>query len=74
MKYAEKDSYTIELSSNTRSLDNSYSAVFGNIRSVDAKSQINAEKLNSKGESDVVKGASGREYEDKCDGICILHI
>ncbi len=58
-----KDSYTIELSSNTRSLDNSYSAVFGNIRSVDAKSQINAKKLNSKGESDVVKALQGENMK-----------
>lgn len=58
-----KDSYTIELSSNTRSLDNSYSAIFGNIRSVDAKSQINAKKLNSKGESDVVKALQGENMK-----------
>ena len=58
-----KDSYTIELSSNITSLDNSYSAVFGNIRSVDAKSQINAKKLNSKGESDVVKALQGENMK-----------
>ncbi|MFQ8902873.1 MAG: hypothetical protein ACLR7D_14410 [Lachnospira eligens] len=62
-----KDSYTIELPGNTRSLDNSYSAVFGNIRSVDAKSQINAKKLNSKGESDVVKALQGENMKIKCD-------
>ena len=56
-----KDSYTIELSSNITSLDNSYSAVFGNIRS--AKSQINAKKLNSKGESDVVKALQGENMK-----------
>ena len=58
-----KYSYTIELSSNITSLDNSYSAVFGNIRSVDAKSQINAKKLNSKGESDVVKALQGENMK-----------
>ena len=58
-----KDSYMIELSSNITSLDNSYSAVFGNIRSVDAKSQINAKKLNSKGESDVVKALQGENMK-----------
>ena len=40
-----------------------YSAVFGNIRSVDAKSQINAKKLNSKGESDVVKALQGENMK-----------
>ncbi|MFQ7394262.1 MAG: hypothetical protein ACLRMX_03400 [Lachnospira eligens] len=52
------------------SLDNSYSAVF-EYKECGRKSQINAKKLNSKGESDVAK-ALRREYEDKCDGICIL--
>ena len=67
-----KDSYTIGVKQHN-SLDNSYSAVFSNI-SVDAKSQINAKKLNSKGESDVVKALPGREYEDKCDGIYVFCI
>ena len=68
-----KDSYTIELSSNITSLDNSYSAVFGNIRSVDAKSQINAKKLNSKGESDVVKALQGENMKINVMVFCIFN-
>lgn len=47
----ETGNYVIELSSNQFDLKDSYSAVYGNIKSVDEKAQISAKKINSTGES-----------------------
>lgn len=51
----EKGYYTLELSSNHSDLEESYSNVYGNIKSVDGRAQISSKKINSTGESEVMK-------------------
>lgn len=48
-----KQEYVIELGSNNGELDKTYSAVYGNIKSVDSDAVINATKINSTGESTI---------------------
>lgn len=48
-----KQEYVIELGSDNGELDKTYSAVYGNIKSVDSDAVINATKINSTGESTI---------------------
>lgn len=50
---SKKGNYTLQLSSSDDNLDDSYAAVFGNIKSVDREAQISAKKINSKSESEM---------------------
>lgn len=57
-KIKSKGTYTIQLSSNLENIDNSYSNVYGNIKSVDNSSQISSKRINSIGNGEMLKNLS----------------
>ena len=66
----EKKSYTIELSSNTYDLQESYSKLYGNIKSIEPDCAINAKKLNTSGDSTIVNTL----YKEKLKVNVIVYV